>query len=125
MLSSLLAVLEPIPTAECAPGYGLLQALLDPYVNSVHVSLLRQRTRVKPETRKFLNALMERLLHDGLAGLAPREKIILLWDADSTLKAHRNLWSSPAAVLHGWWQAAFRHYNVTKALALRRSFSGF
>jgi len=112
-------------TEDYAPNYGLLQAVLDPYVNSVHVSLLRQRTQATPDTREFLNGLMTRLLTDGPAGLAPREKTILLWDADSMLSAHRKLWSSPASQLHDWWQAAFRHYNETNALALRRSLSGY
>jgi membrane glycosyltransferase len=112
-------------SADYAPNYGLLQAVLDPYVNSVHVSMLRQRTQATPETRELLNALMERLLLEGPADLAPREKSILLWDADSMLSAHRKLWSSPASHLHDWWQAAFRHYNETNALALRRSLSGF
>ena len=111
-------------TPAYAADFGLLRAVLDPYVNSVHISLLRQRTKAKPETRKFLLALMERLLKEGPGGMDPREKTILLWDADSMLKAHRKLWSSPGSVLHGWWQAAFRHYNESQALALRRSLSG-
>jgi membrane glycosyltransferase len=112
-------------TKEYAPYYGLLRAVLDPYVNSVHVSLLRQRTKTQPQTREFLQALVERLLVDGPGGLEGREQTLLLWDAETILKAHRRLWSSPASHLHSWWQAAFRHYNESRALALRRSLSGF
>ena len=31
------------PIRELRKDYGLMQAILDPYVNAVHVSLLRQR----------------------------------------------------------------------------------
>jgi len=125
--------LEEVPTAPemaffqskaYAPNYGLLQAVLDPYVNSVHVSLLRQRTSTTAEVRENLDSLTEKLLMDGPAGLASREKTALLWDADSMVGAHRRLWSSPSSHLHEWWQAAFRHYNETNALSLRRSLSG-
>ena len=50
------AAIEPL-----REDYGLLQAVLDPYVNAVHVSLLRQR-RPSEEAREYFLLLRERLL---------------------------------------------------------------
>lgn len=104
-----------------AADYGLLQAVLDPYVNAVHVSFLRQREAVAVRTREYLSTLEGRLLQDGPATLTPEEKYTLLWDADSMLALHRKLWRSPASSLHEWWAAAFRHYNESLALSVRRT----
>ncbi len=106
---------------EYAKDYGLMQVLLDPYVNAIHVSLLRQGRQVSPKTRQYINALGDRLLLDGPHTLGPREKRALLWDAECVLTAHRRLWSSPASHLHSWWQAAFRHYNEASVLVTRRN----
>lgn len=107
-------------TAEYASDYGLLQVLLDPYINAIHSSLLRQRRQVSPRTREYLNLLGERLLQDGPDALGDREKKALMWDAECVLSAHRRLWSQPATHLHTWWQEAFRHYNETNVLMTRR-----
>ncbi|HEY1172181.1 MAG TPA: glucans biosynthesis glucosyltransferase MdoH [Verrucomicrobiae bacterium] len=104
-----------------AQDYGLMQVLLDPYINSIHVSLLRQRRQVSPKHREYINTLGERLLLDGPHSLGPREKRAILWDAECILTSHRRLWSTPAAHLHSWWQAAFRHYNEASVLVTRRS----
>jgi len=108
---------------EYAPNYGLLQAILDPYVNAIHVSMLRHRPRVSIRTRDYMQGLTERLLLDGPFGLSPREKRILLWDAEAMEVAHHQLWSRPASQLHDWWQAAFRHYNEASELSVRRTVS--
>jgi membrane glycosyltransferase len=109
---------------EYATDFGLLQALLDPYVNAVHVSLLRQRPQASIRTREYMNALSDRLLLDGPFALTRAEKRTLLWDADSVMALHRKLWASPSSHLHDWWQAAFRHYNESMALSVRRTVSG-
>ncbi len=91
--------------------YGLLQAVLDPYVNALHVALLRQR-HPSQEARKWFVRLRERLLHEGPAKLTPREKMALLLDAQSMIWLHRELWSCPADSLAEWWRLAMRQYNV-------------
>jgi membrane glycosyltransferase len=106
-----------------AADYGLLQAVLDPYVNAVHVSFLRQRETVAVRTREYLNTLGERLLRDGPEALTQQEKYTLLWDVDSMRALHRRLWRSPASTLHEWWESAFRHYNESLALSVRRAVS--
>lgn len=104
-----------------ASDYGLLQAVLDPYCNAVHTSLLRQRDSVNVRTHRYLAILGERLLRQGPAALTPEEKYAILWDADSMGALHRKLWRSPGSALHEWWATAFRHYNETLVISLRRT----
>ena len=94
--------------------YGLLQAVLDPYINAMHVALLRER-RPSDESREWLSQLRERLLRDGPAGFSMKEKMALLLDAESMIWLHRELWSCPAGALAQWWRLAMRQYNVLTA----------
>ncbi|MEI8090098.1 MAG: glucans biosynthesis glucosyltransferase MdoH [Opitutaceae bacterium] len=91
--------------------YGLMQAVLDPYVNAMHVALLRQR-RPSEEAREWFAVLRHRLLHEGPAKFTAKEKMALLLDAESMIWLHRELWSSPAEVIAEWWRLAMRQYNV-------------
>lgn len=90
---------------------GLMQAVLDPYVNALHVALLRQRKPTE-EAREWLAELRNRLLREGPGKVSPKEKMALLLDAESMITLHRDLWSSPAEGLAGWWRLAMRQYNV-------------
>jgi membrane glycosyltransferase len=111
------------PTKDCAADFGMLQAILDPYVNALHVFLLRQRHQISLRTHEYMIALTDRLLLDGPFALTPREKRVLLWDRDSMRAAHLKLWASPGSHLHDWWRAALRHYSESNALKTRRSVS--
>lgn len=102
--------LAPIP--ELASDQGLLQAVLDPYVNAVHVSLLRERDRPEKTTSDRFEALRETLLRLGPIALSRAEKLTLLQDAESLQELHQALWSRPWAQLAPWWQLAIRQYNV-------------
>ena len=102
----------PQPLPELAANYGLLQAVLDPYVNAVHVSLLRAKDELPPASEERFIGLRQQLLREGPAALKPRDRLALLMDVDSMHALHEELWSSPAAKLAGWWQLALQHYNV-------------
>jgi len=104
-----------------ANDYGLLQAILDPYINAIHVSLLRQRKETGLRTREYMALLADRMLLDGPYAISPGEKRTLLWDADAMFFMHQKLWGSPASHLHEWWQAAFRNYVESGALSVRRN----
>jgi len=104
--------LQPIEPLRA--DYGLLQAVLDPYVNALHVSLLRQR-RPSEESREYFLQLRQKLLAGGPAELSRREKMALLLDADSMIWLHRELWRTPGGALAGWWRLAMRQYNVLTA----------
>jgi membrane glycosyltransferase len=94
--------------------YGLLQAVLDPYINAMHVALLRQR-RPGEEARGWLLQLRQRLLREGPPSISDKEKMALLLDAESMIWLHRELWSCPGAELADWWRVAMRQYNVLTA----------
>jgi membrane glycosyltransferase len=94
--------------------YGLLQAVLDPYINAVHVSLLRQR-KPSEESRDWFSQLRRRLLAEGPAKLTQKEKLAMLLDAESMIWLHEELWRQPPAALAEWWRLAMRQYNVLTA----------
>ena len=99
------------PLKPLRADYGLMQAVLDPYVNAMHVALLRHR-RPTEESREWFALLRGRLLRDGPAKFTVKEKMSLLLDAESMITLHRDLWSCPAEELAEWWRLAMRQYNV-------------
>lgn len=103
---------HPPPLAELAEDHGLLQAVLDPYVNAVHVALLREKETAPRANGARFAGLRGRLLREGPAALSTKDKNALLVDADSMTELHMELWSSPPADLAEWWRVAIRHYNV-------------
>jgi membrane glycosyltransferase len=102
-----------VPTSGDVEDIGLAETVLDPRVNSIHVSLLHERQQVPIRTREHLIALCDQLLRDGPSALSVRDKRILLWDADCMLTLHWKLWSGPSSRWHEWWQEAFRNYLAT------------
>ena len=103
-----------LPIRELRQDYGLMQAVLDPYVNAVHVSLLRQR-QGNFSVRRYFVELRRKLLTDGPAQLSAKEKMALLRDAESMNWLHEQLWKQPPEKLSGWWRLAMRQYNVLTA----------
>jgi membrane glycosyltransferase len=102
------------PIEQLRADYGMLQAVLDPYVNAVHVSLLRQR-RPSEESRDYFAQLRTRLLREGPGAFTTKEKMALLLDAESMIWLHRELWRLPSHALAEWWRLAVRQYNVLTA----------
>ncbi len=104
--------LQPIEPLRA--DYGLMQAVLDPYINAMHVALLRQR-RTTEEVSEWFAQLRQRLLREGPGEFSNREKMALLLDADSMIWLHRELWTRPDSALAEWWRLAIRQYNVLTA----------
>jgi membrane glycosyltransferase len=102
------------PIEELRNDTGLLQAVVDPYINALHVSLQREKYQRRPAaaTREYFLQLRERLLREGPGKLSPREKRALLLDSESMAWLHRELWRRPQSALAEWWQLAVRQYNV-------------
>ncbi len=97
----------PHPTAGAA-GSGLVQAVLNPYVNAIHISLLRQKRGRKPgQNDPSLPRIADRLLAEGPAALNRDEQMKLLWNADLLQDLHQRLWRTPAAQLHESWPRLF------------------
>ena len=106
-------------TAARAADSGLADAVLDPYVNAIHVSLLREKRQNpayaqaladlgagRPEVR----SLGEKLLTDGPDFLQRKEKLLILSDAEVLPWLHRQAWLRPSGTLARWWQEQIRQY---------------
>ena len=104
-----------IESPELPPGlkanYGMLQAVLDPYVNAVHVSLLRTKDDPPRATEERFIALRTTLLSEGPKAITPHDRKALLMDAESMHWLHQEAWATPAAHLAPWWRSALLHYT--------------
>jgi len=98
--------LEGLSGDDQAAAAGSLwpQALLSPYVQAIHTSMVRQRSAGSGDKPSpSLVALRERLIAEGPAALKPKEKMRVLWDVETVFWLHRELWSRPTARLHESW----------------------
>ncbi len=110
---NLTAIRERIPPPErLREHYGFMQVLLDPLVNSVHVSLLRQRHKQRGAPGEYYRAMEEKVLRDGPGALTHREKTALLLHPVSMARLHQQIWLLPDAQLSPWWTMAMRQYNI-------------
>ena len=99
--------------------YGLTEAVLDPYLNAIHVSFLREK-KLNPAYAEAMatiignpghnQSLAERLLTQGPAALNGPELMKLLSDAEIMSWLHRQAWMRPSPALALWWQKAIRRY---------------
>ena len=95
----------PEPPAAQSPPWT--QALVCPYVQAVHLSLVRLRDsdpEDEPDPADVRRA--EQLLRDGPDALGARERLRLLWDAEAIYDFHQEVWSRPERELHGAWLVA-------------------
>lgn len=91
---------------------GLTTVLIDPYLNGVHVSLLRHKKDASKQDRLVFDELCQRILREGPGDLNPKEQLALLRDAKSVSFLHRQLWLLPSFQLNEWWNHAMREYNL-------------
>lgn len=108
---------------------GITSAVLDPFLNAVHVSLLRRNRRRLMSGQKVYGAsvassvpksgesrarrnLAERLLRDGPQALDTAETLSILSDIDNMLWLHRQAWLRPNKDLDPWWQKAIRETSA-------------
>jgi membrane glycosyltransferase len=102
------------------PHAGLAEAVLDPYVNAIHVSLLREK-RLNPVYaeqldklgvgRKTVRVLGERLLAEGPAQLTPADRLLIMTDAHAMVWLHQQTWLRPGESLAPWWRTAIQEYS--------------
>jgi len=99
---------------------GLALAVLDPYVNAIHVSLLREKelNPVYAEGFKRLGAgteaareLGEKLLAAGPDKLQASERMVVLADQAVMAWLHRQAWLRPEEKLAPWWKAMIREFS--------------
>lgn len=91
---------------------GLTTVLIDPYLNGVHVSLLRHKKDGSKQDRLVFDTLCQKILRDGPGQLNPKEQLALLRDAKSVSFLHHQLWMLPSYQLNEWWNHAMREYNL-------------
>jgi membrane glycosyltransferase len=106
--------------APCMPHAGLAEAVLDPYVNAIHVSLLREK-QLNPVYADQLSklgvggdsvlALGEKLLAEGPDKLSNAERLLLLADQRVMVWLHQQSWQRPGETLAPWWRAAILEYS--------------
>ncbi len=97
------------------PNSGLTDAVLDPYANAIHVSLLREamlnpvqaeRVRQFGAGQSTVQELAKRALGEGPTALNIQEQLQLMNDPDAMSRLHRQIWVLPAEKLAPAWQAA-------------------
>jgi membrane glycosyltransferase len=101
-----------LPPEWLAPHYGLMQVVLDPYVNAAHRSLLRRKAGAEHHANRYLKELQEKLLAKGPASLDRREKMAVLMNAEVVGDLHYQVWRLPESALSSWWRLAMRYYNT-------------
>ena len=104
-------------TAERPRDWGLAEIVLDPYVNAIHVSLLREK-KLNPNYAEALSrlgvgspevrVLGAKLMAGGPDALDTREKMLVMSDSDTMSWLHRQIWLRAGGTLAPWWQAAIR-----------------
>jgi membrane glycosyltransferase len=106
------------------PHAGLAEAVLDPYVNAIHVSLLREK-QLNPVYAEQLaklgvgsgevRALGEKLLAQGPDKLTAAERLLILADAHGLVWLHQQAWLRPDELLAPWWKAMIREFSSREA----------
>jgi membrane glycosyltransferase len=99
---------------------GLAEAILDPYVNAIHVSLLREKQLNPAYAEQFLRlgtgteavrALGEKLLVEGPEELRPAERTSVMADQRVMVWLHQQAWLRPEEKLAPWWKAMIREFS--------------
>jgi len=86
-----------LPVLRETPPSRFVQALVDPYVNALHRSLLPEREPPGKRRRHYLEGLIHQLEEEGPGSLSPAQKRELIADPDTLLRLHALFWSRPPA----------------------------
>ncbi len=100
------AAIDPALDASIPARRGVVGAVVDPYINGVHVSLLEQGDLTTAD-----EILAERCLSEGPGGLSKSELSELLYLAPAMLMMHRAVWLRPAEGMHTVWTQAVQSYR--------------
>jgi len=99
---------------------GLAEAILDPYVNAIHVSLLREKQLNPVYAEQFsklgvgsesVQALGEKLLAEGPDKLTSSERMLVMADQRVMVWLHQQSWQRPGESLAAWWRGAILEYG--------------
>jgi membrane glycosyltransferase len=99
---------------------GFSEAVLDPYVNAIHVSLLREKKSNPVYAEQFkmmgvgghkIRSLVEKFLAEGPDNVGWEERLLIMSDANAMEWLHEQIWLRPGATLAPWWRAAIQEYR--------------
>ncbi|MBU6409615.1 MAG: glucans biosynthesis glucosyltransferase MdoH [Verrucomicrobia bacterium] len=91
----------------------LAESVLDPYINAIHVSLLREKLLNPAYAEQFsrlgigngaVHLLADKLLAEGPAQLTNSEKLLVMANPTEMARLHQQAWLRPASELAPWWQ---------------------
>jgi len=97
---------DPALDSSAEHRQGVIAAIVDPYVNGVHVSLL-EFSELTPAGE----ALAERCLSEGPASLSKNEMSELMYLAPAMLHMHRSVWLRSTEGIHSIWTQALESYR--------------
>jgi membrane glycosyltransferase len=104
----------------CRVHAGLAAAVLDPYVNAIHVTLLREKNLNPVYAEHFTKIgagtdaareLGEKLLAGGPEKLNPSERMTVMADQRVMVWLHQQAWLRPEEKLAPWWRAMIREFS--------------
>jgi membrane glycosyltransferase len=107
-------------TTRHARHNGFSEAVLDPYINAIHVSLLREKKSNPVYAEQFammgvggqkIRSLVEKFLAEGPDQVGPEERLLIMSDANAMEWLHEQIWLRPGATLAPWWRAAIQDYR--------------
>ena len=99
---------------------GLAAAVLDPYVNAIHVTLLREKQLNPVYAEHFTKIgagtdaareLGEKLLAGGPDKLKSSERMTVMADQRVMVWLHQQAWLRPEEKLAPWWRAMIREFS--------------
>ena len=94
--------------------------ILDPYVNAIHVTLLREKQLNPVYAEQFsqlgvggepVQALGEKLLAEGPDKLTAAERMLVMADQRVMVWLHQQSWQRPGESLAAWWRGAILEYS--------------
>ncbi len=77
--------------------------MIDPWVNSLHRTLLRGNRRVSEAIARRREDLQEKAFLKGPASLSPKEKKVLLYDPSALQQLHQRVWETPDPEIAQLW----------------------
>jgi membrane glycosyltransferase len=102
------------------PHTGIAEAVLDPYVNAIHVSLLREKQLNPTYAEQFaqlgvgtekVQKLGEKLLVEGPDNLSDADQLLVMSDQRVMVWLHQQSWLRAGETLAPWWRAAIQNFS--------------
>jgi len=102
------------PLEPLRKNYGFMQVVIDPYVNAIHIALLRRHNKRRLDSTYFTQ-LQDRVVAEGPDVLSRREQMALLMNPECMAWLHEQIWLLPSDKLAPWWMMALRQYNILES----------